>query len=84
MSISNNLSSRLLRYVSIRVSLFLGLNIDLGLNFSYGNGFLSFLKCPASLFYRLLEQTSDPYTRGRFQLHDINNINNIAVTELSF
>ena len=44
-SMSNNLSSRLLRYVSMTVSLFLGLNEDLGLNFSYENGFSSFLKC---------------------------------------
>ena len=48
MSISNNLSSRLLRYDSITVSLFLRLNVDLGLNFSYGNGFSSFLKCHIS------------------------------------
>ena len=47
-SMSNNLSSRLLRYVSITVSLFLALNIDLGLNFSYGNSFSSFLKCHIS------------------------------------
>ena len=39
----NNLSSLLLRYVSITVSLSLELNVDLGLNFSYGNGFSSFL-----------------------------------------
>ena len=45
---SNNLSSRLLRYVSMTVSLFLGLNVDLGLNFSYENGFSSFLKCHIS------------------------------------
>ena len=32
---SNNLSSRKLRSVSIIVSLFLGLNVDLGLNLSY-------------------------------------------------
>ena len=44
----NNTFSRLLRYVSITVSLFLGLNVDLGLNFSYGNGFASFLKCHIS------------------------------------
>ena len=40
----NNLSSRLLRYVSITVSLFLGLYVDLGLKFSSGNDFSSFLK----------------------------------------
>ena len=45
---SNNLSSRLLTYVSITGSLFLGLNIDLGLNFPYGNSFSSFLKCHIS------------------------------------
>ena len=42
---SSNFSSRLLRYVSTTVSLFFGLNVDLGLNFSYGNGFSSYLKC---------------------------------------
>ena len=42
---SNNLSSRELRFVSVTVSLFLWLNINLGLNFSNGNGFSSFLKC---------------------------------------
>ena len=45
---SNNFFSRLLRYVSTTVSLFFGLNVDLGLNFSYGNGFSSFLKCHVS------------------------------------
>ena len=30
------------------VSLLLGLNVDFGLNFSYRNGFLSFLKCHIS------------------------------------
>ena len=45
---SNNLSFRLLRYVSMAVSLFLGLNVDFGLNFSYENGFSSFLKCHRS------------------------------------
>ena len=44
-SMSNNLSSRLLKYVSVTLSLFLGLNVDLGLNFSYKNDFSSFLKC---------------------------------------
>ena len=47
-SMSNNLSSRHLRNVSITGSLFLGLNVDLDLNFGYGNGLSSFLKCHVS------------------------------------
>ena len=42
---SNNLSFRLLRYVSMTVTLFLGLNVGF---WSYENGFLSFLKCHRS------------------------------------
>ena len=45
---SNNLFSRLLRYVSMTISFSLGLNVDLGLSFSYENGFSSFLKCHIS------------------------------------
>ena len=40
-SMSNNISSRELRFVSITVSLFLWLNV----NFSNGDGFSSLLKC---------------------------------------
>ena len=56
---SNNLSSRLLRYVSMTVSLFLGLNVDLGLNFSYENGFSSFLKCHISRSFLPYSSNSD-------------------------
>ena len=40
----NNLYSRQIRYVSITVSLFLGFNVALGLNLSYGRGLSSSLK----------------------------------------
>ena len=45
---SNNLFSTLLRYFSMTISFSLGLNVDLGLSFSYENGFSSFLKCHIS------------------------------------
>ena len=59
---SNNLSSRQLRYVSITVLLFLGLNLDfgliLGLIFSHGNGFSLFLKCHISQSFLLYSSNS--------------------------
>lgn len=41
---SNNLSSGLW-YASLRLSFFLGMNVDFGLKLQYANGLSSFLKC---------------------------------------
>ena len=47
-SVSSNLSSKQLRYVSMMTSLFLALKEDLGLNLSAANYRSSFLKCSIS------------------------------------